>query len=149
MNNAGNTAKNALARLSESGERPTTGSRSAAAIEASDLRAANVWKTMGEIYGPAFAAAYGDAPSKVWTSMIADLTDEQCAAGFQRLVKERRRFPPNVTEFLDACIPQSDGVRYLGVPLTPEQKRLMLESKKADPEVAARHLASMRAKVRA
>ena len=40
-----------------------------------------------------------------------------------RLAREAREYPANLTQFVAACLPpKSDGVRYLGVPLTDEQK---------------------------
>lgn len=76
---------------------------------------------MSELYGSAFKAAYGDTPSPIWERAIAELTDDQCRTGFTALAKQAREYPANLTQFLAACRP-APGVRYLGVPLTEEQK---------------------------
>jgi hypothetical protein len=88
-------------------------------------RAARVWRAMTELYGPQFKAAYGDNPTPIWERAIAELTDDQCRDGLTSLAHEKRDYPANLTVFLAACQPKSAGVRYLGVPLTDEQKAVL------------------------
>lgn len=106
---------------------------------------------MAELYGPAFAAAYGDSPSPLWKRAIAELTDAQCRDGLSQLAREARDYPANLTQFVAACLPQkSPGVRYLGVPMTEEQKaELYLPRPEVSREKIDGYLAKMRAKVRA
>lgn len=105
---------------------------------------------MVELYGPAFTAAYGEHPSPLWLAAIAELTDDECCAGLVRLAKQAREFPANLTQFVAACRPpKQEGVRYLGTPMTDEQKRALALPKPEVPrEKIDRYLASMRAKVR-
>lgn len=109
-------------------------------------RAARVWRAMTEFYGTAFKTAYGENPPPIWERAIAELTDEQCRDGLTRLAKEKREYPPNLSVFLAACVPKSDGVRYLGVPLTDEQKAALALPK---PEVSREKIDGYLAKIRA
>jgi hypothetical protein len=106
---------------------------------------------MAELYGPAFAAAYGDTPSPLWSRAIAELTDAQCRDGLSRLAREARDYPANLTLFVAACMPPKSGSpRYLGVPLTEEQKaNLFLPRPEVSREKIDGYLAKMRAKVSA
>lgn len=108
-------------------------------------RAADVWKSMRLIYGTRFTSTYGEEPNPAWVEKIADLTDEECAAGCRRLRDSADDWPPSLPGFVNACRPRDAGVRYLGVPLTDEQKRaLALPRPPVDPEKIKRHLANMR-----
>jgi hypothetical protein len=98
---------------------------------------------MAQLYGPAFAAAYGDSPSSLWESAIAGLTDDDCRKGLTRLANEAKDYPANLTEFVAACR-YKPPVRYLGVPMTQEDQRKMLARPKASPEVVSKHLANIR-----
>ena len=110
-------------------------------------RAARVWRAMTELYGSAFKAAYGENPTHIWERAIAELTDDQCREGLTRLTKQSREYPANLTQFLAACRP-ADGVRYLGTPITEEQKReLYLPRPQVSMEKIDGWLAKMRAKV--
>lgn len=107
-----------------------------------------VWESMRLLYGAAFAQTYGSEPNPLWLEAIGELTDEQCSAGFRRLRAEPRRFPPNLTEFIGACNPRDAGVRYLGTPLTEEQKRaLHLPRPQVAREKIDGYLAKMRARL--
>jgi hypothetical protein len=97
---------------------------------------------MKQLYGTAFVTVYGPTPSPVWEAKIAELTDAECAAGFSRLAEQKRDFPANLTEFVDACRPKSAGVRFLGRPV--DMNQLRLPRPKARPEVVKAHLDSMR-----
>jgi len=93
---------------------------------------------------------YGGEPSALWLAAIAELTDEQVMAGLKRLATGApREYPCNLPEFVNACKPRSDGVRYLGVPETQQERQLRLSRQKADPETAGHHLQSIRRKLRA
>lgn len=125
MEHASKAVGRALVQSSPSSDQPPNGQGSAASTQrASDgaRRAARVWRAMTELYGSAFKAAYGENPTHIWERAIAELTDEQCRDGLTRLTKQSREYPANLTQFLAACKP-AEGVRYLGVPLTDEQKR--------------------------
>lgn len=108
-----------------------------------------IWETMRLLYGAAFQQAYGEAPNAVWLDAIAGLTDEECAAGFRRLRDEPRRFPPNLTEFLGACRPKAAGVRFLGVPVTAQERARMLAppDRRAKPHVIENWLQRIRARL--
>lgn len=101
-----------------------------------------VWRSMVELYGPSFVAAYGEKPSPLWQAAISDLTDDECRIGLTSLAKQPREYPANLTQFVAACRP-AKGVRYYGTPTTPAELR-RLELPKANPSVAERHLANMR-----
>jgi hypothetical protein len=104
---------------------------------------------MVELYGSAFVAAYGESPSPIWLSAIADLTDDECRAGLTRLALNPREYPANLTQFVGACRPKGDGVRYLGTPITPEQMARMLPppDRRAKPEVIDSWIAKMRSRL--
>lgn len=103
---------------------------------------------MAELYGPSFAAAYGDKASPLWLSAISSLTDDECRAGLTKLALQGRDYPANLTQFVAACKPQSPPVRYLGVPLTDEQKAVLaLPKPQVSREKIDGYLAKMRAKV--
>jgi hypothetical protein len=147
MEHAGSMASHALARLRESAGQ----TQQPSATILTERRAARVWLAMAELYGPAFAAAYGDKASPLWLAGIASLTDDQCRAGLTKLAKEGREYPANLTQFMAACKPKSDGVRHLGRALTEAERVALLPppDKLAKPEVIDSWLAKMRAKVRA
>jgi hypothetical protein len=129
MEHAASTASRALARSSESVER--TQAHSAIRTE---QRAARVWLAMAELYGPAFAAAYGDKPSPLWSAAIGELTDDECRSGLTSLAREGRDYPANLTQFVAACRPPKMGSpRYLGVPITDEQRAELYLPKPAVP----------------
>jgi hypothetical protein len=104
---------------------------------------------MAELYGPAFAAAYGDKASPLWLAGISSLTDEQCRAGLTKLAKEGREYPANLTQFMAACVPKSDGVRHLGRALTEAERVALLPppEKLSKPEVVDSWIAKMRSRL--
>ena len=104
---------------------------------------------MKQLYGAAtFCAAYGDRPNPMWTAAISRLTDDECRKGFERLAKESREYPCNLTQFVAACH-YSPGVRHLGVVTTSEalQKALPPPHARATPETVNTWLAKMRQKL--
>jgi hypothetical protein len=108
-----------------------------------------VWESMRLLYGASFGQTYGTDPNPLWVEAIGELTNEQCGDGFRRLRSEPRKFPPNLTEFIAACKPKDAGVRYLGVPMTEEERAaLYLPRPDVPREKIDGFLASMRAKVR-
>lgn len=108
-----------------------------------------MWSSMVELYGSAFTAAYGEQPSPLWLSAIAELTDDECRKGLTKLAREAREFPANLTQFVAACRPPKSGSpRYLGTPLTDEQKHALALPKPEVPrERIDGYLAKMRAKL--
>lgn len=141
-----------LARLNDPANASRNGRQDTASAQpSSDVarRAARVWESMKLIYGTSFTSTYGTEPNGPWLEGIGELTDEQCAEGFRRLPREPRKFPPNLTEFMDACNPRSAGPRFLGVPLTEKQRRNLLPppEQRATPEKIDGYLAKMRAKL--
>jgi len=100
---------------------------------------------MVELYGPAFTAAYGDSPSHLWLAAISELTDDECRKGLTSLARQAREYPANLTQFVAACRP-SPGVRYLGVPTTPDEIRKSLPGpdRMAKPETVDRYLSKIR-----
>lgn len=106
-------------------------------------RAAAVWQGMKQLYGQSFVTIYGDMPSALWVTQIASLTDDQCREGLGRLAGERRQYPANLTEFVEACKPKH-LVRYLGANPTTAAEMRRLEPPRANPEKVAEHIANMR-----
>lgn len=101
---------------------------------------------MKQLYGLGFVTVYGEVPSAIWVAEIAKLTDAECREGLSRLACERREYPANLTEFVDACRPKKH-TRYLGVPTTPEAHRKLLGGPRPSEDRRQQHLASIRAKL--
>jgi hypothetical protein len=105
-------------------------------------RAAIVWRSMVELFGPSFLTAYGDSPSPLWKAAISELSDDECRVGFTTLAKQAREYPANLTQFVGACRPEK-LVRYLGSPTSAAEMRA-LEPPKPSPSVAEKWLAEIR-----
>jgi hypothetical protein len=104
---------------------------------------------MVELYGSAFVTAYGESPSPLWLAAIGELSDAECRAGLTRLAKQPREYPANLTQFVAACRPPSGSPRYLGTPITEEQRAALYLPKPDVPvEKIDGWLAKMRAKLR-
>lgn len=100
---------------------------------------------MGELYGGAFVATYGEQPTPLWMNAIAGLSDEQCRDGLSRLAREPREWPANLTQFVAACFPPKQPVRYLGRPISEsERATLYLPKPVVDREKVDFYLAKMR-----
>jgi hypothetical protein len=112
----------------------------------SEIRAALVWRSMVELYGPAFLTAYGDSPSPLWLSAIEKLTETECARGLATLADEAREYPANLTQFAAACRGKGSGPRFLGTPTTPAQLRALEPppEKRATPAQVDGWIARMR-----
>jgi hypothetical protein len=97
------------------------------------------------LYGSPFLTSFGDEPSTLWCAAIDALSDAELAAGLNRLVMKPREFSINLTQFVAACRPPPEPVRFLGVPITTAKldAQLQLDAPR-DPEIAHRHLANMR-----
>lgn len=106
-------------------------------------RGTGVWLRLKQMYGERFVREFGPTPSQPWLAALDELTDEQCGAALTSLRKAASKWVPTLGEFLEHA-GKGDGVRYLGVPETAEQKQRRIGHVKASPEVAARHLANMR-----
>lgn len=104
-----------------------------------------MWRSMVELYGPAFLSAYGESPSPLWLAAISELTDDECREGLTALAKSAREYPANLTQFVAACRPAKQ-VRYLGAPTTAAKLQALMPPK-AQASVADRYLARMRAAV--
>lgn len=102
-----------------------------------------VWQALTEMYGSAFTAAYGEIPPTLWVDEIMSLSGEQIADGLRRLRRQKRSYPPNLTEFSDACRPQTPGPRYLGRPTTMAQDR-QLRGPRANPAHVRKCIENMR-----
>jgi hypothetical protein len=59
---------------------------------------------LGEMYGAAFMAKYGDSPGPLWRAEIAKLTDAELETGIARLMDAGGAFAPSLPEFRAACI---------------------------------------------
>lgn len=97
---------------------------------------------MSQMFGAAFRTAYGEKPNRIWTDAISKLSDDECRQGLTRLAREERKYPANLTEFVEACKPKIHGVRFLGVPQTGE--RFLLPVKRTEPERARQIYAELR-----
>lgn len=100
---------------------------------------------MKQLYGKSFVTIYGAEPSWLWIEQAAELTDEQVRAGLKRLAKQKREYPANLTEFVEACKPALGSPRFLGVPIDPETLRI---ERKANREHVDACLARMRKKLK-
>jgi hypothetical protein len=107
-------------------------------------RAAAVWQGMKQLYGQSFVTIYGQSPGYLWVNAIAGLTDQQCRVGLNQLTKEKRSFPANLTEFVDACRPGAGSPRFLGVPETAAQRQKRL----AKPRPRREHIDACLARMR-
>lgn len=111
-------------------------------------RAAGVWDAMTQMFGSSFVTIYGETPTQLWVRSIAELSDDECVAGIERIRKERREYPCNLTEFVEACRPKAPGRRYLGTPICgSEADTPQLEQQPAEREHIDACLASMRRKL--
>lgn len=79
-----------------------------------------MWQALTAMFGPAFLSAYAADEEghvgEIWAKALGRLTWRQAKEGMARLGNERRTYPPNLTEVMAACRPQTGGVRYLGLP---------------------------------
>lgn len=72
-------------------------------------RQGKTWHSLTEIYGARWIRENGDAPGRVWGSMINALTDNQIATALAHLVKTPRKdgrgniHPPSAPEFWEAA----------------------------------------------
>ncbi len=72
-------------------------------------RQGKTWHSLGEIYGARWTRDNGDAPGRVWGSMINALTDNELATALANLVKNPRKdgrgniHPPSAPEFYEAA----------------------------------------------
>lgn len=82
---------------------PSTEFRKPTAVSSAD-RAFRVWAMLGEMYGAAFMAKYGDSPGPLWRAEIAKLSDAELEAGIARLLDAGGAFAPSLPEFRAACI---------------------------------------------
>jgi len=82
-------------------------------------RAAKVWVQLAEMFAKAFLRENGDEPTVLWQQAIWRLTDAQIATGLANLGNDGLKFPPNLSQFLEAC-KRSKPVRYLGVKQLPD-----------------------------
>jgi hypothetical protein len=112
-------------------------------------RATAVWHGMKQIFGNSFVTIYGETPAALWLEQIARLTDAQCRAGLTRLAGQRRQYPANLTEFVEACKPTPGSPRFLGVPETPEDRQRLLSVPPANPDHVKACIARIRQATRA
>lgn len=76
-----------------------------------------VWAGLIEMFGGAIEREYGLDPPALWVEAISSMADEDLQRAFHTLVREPRKFPPNLSEFVAAGQEKaSSGVRYLGGP---------------------------------
>lgn len=72
-------------------------------------RQGKTWHSLTEIYGARWIRDNGDAPGRVWNSMINALTDNEIATALANLVKNPRKdgrgniHPPSAPEFWEAA----------------------------------------------
>jgi hypothetical protein len=100
---------------------------------------------MAELFGPKFLDDFGEAPTRMWITAVASLSDEQIQRGFGRMIEAGRKWAPNIPEFVAECR-RTEPVRYLGVPLTNEQLKNLLPPPERQAPVPTRdfYLAKMR-----
>ncbi len=72
-------------------------------------RQGKTWHSLTEIYGARWIRDNGDAPGRVWNSMINALTDNEISTALANLVKNPRKdgrgniHPPSAPEFWEAA----------------------------------------------
>lgn len=66
-------------------------------------RALAVWVQLAEIFGNAFLREHGDEPGSLWVAGIHGLSDAQISRGLVNLVDGGLSFPPNLSQFMEAC----------------------------------------------
>ncbi len=98
-------------------------------------RALKVWAQLGELFGKAFYRENGVEPAGLWVQTIGRLADGQLATGLANLGNAGLSFPPNLSQFIEACKREAP-VRQLGVKLLP----LPDTEKKADADKAWGHM---------
>ncbi len=138
MRKIGAVAENALVRSKEFSRQP----------EAQDSESAIwVWQALTEMFGTPFLSSFGETPPTSWALAISRLTNDQIKRGLTNLGNDARSFPPNLSEFVDACkrLPER---RFNGVLPSPEAEKLLLHRKRASPEVVGRWIDKMKRGVR-
>lgn len=104
-----------------------------------------MWDGMKQIFGVSFLTIHGDAPNRFWVERIATLTDDACKEGLAKLSRGKaREYPPNLTEFVEACGRTIGSPRYLGVPMNDGQKKLLGRKKHPPTALGESHIAKMR-----
>jgi hypothetical protein len=66
-------------------------------------RPSKVWVQLAEMFGNGFLRENGDEPPTLWTQAVWRLTDAQITAGLANLGNEGLGFPPNLSQFVQAC----------------------------------------------
>ena len=100
---------------------------------------------MKQLFGMGFVTIHGETPAPLWIAEIHGLTDKQVRGALGKLAKQARKYPANLTEFLEAAR-GSGSPRYLGQnPFTHEDvERERLSPPKASRETIDKHLRNMR-----
>jgi len=114
-----------LSALSSASSRPLTNGLK---IDADDERAAKVWKTLAEIFGPSFYKSFGSVPPPIWLSTISSLSDEECVRGFTAIAAASSDFAPNLPQFIAYCKGTKDvpsSPRFLGAPIDPHKLKTL------------------------
>jgi hypothetical protein len=87
-----------------------------------------VWKTLAEIFGPAFFKSFGAVPPPIWLSTISSLSDEECVRGFTAIATANLEFAPNLPQFIGYCKGTKDlpnSPRFLGTPIDPHKLKTL------------------------
>jgi hypothetical protein len=138
-----------MEQASQAASRALSSERSEPRAEPDSEIVAWMWQALVQMYGSAVLTLYGDehdAPCSMWRQALSRLTRDEAKKGLASLAREKRTYPPNLTEVLEACRPKK-LVRYYGVPETREQLQRRIGVVKAPREVVERHLQSIRSKL--
>lgn len=83
-----------------------------------------MWSQLAEMFGNAFLRENGDEPSPLWNQAVYRLTDEQIKNGLADLGNQGLSFPPNLSQFVEACKkPLSAKAPYWNGPKLEDQRK--------------------------
>lgn len=84
------------------------------------------------MYGPAFLTAYAAAdndagPNPLWARTLSSLRPDQARHGLEKLSRQGRQYPPNLSEVMEACLNRpirSYGTQALPAPQSSRWARM-------------------------
>lgn len=71
-----------------------------------ELALVDLWESMNGAYGSVWIKQYGDVDGEafgIWLAGLSPFSPEQIKMGFENMVRDRPKFPPNLFEFLNYC----------------------------------------------
>ena len=74
------------------------------------------------MFSKAFFRENGDNPPSLWHQAFARLTDKQITTGLANLGNDGLKFPPNLSQFLEACKREKLKAPYWNTPRIEHQR---------------------------